>query len=456
MKSKSGFTMAVLGILVGIVAGLGAIFFRGLIAVFHNFFFLGKFSIHYDTNLHTPASPWEWGVIFVPVLGAVMVAWLVKTWAPEAKGHGVPEVMDAIHYNEGKIRPIVAVIKSIASALSIGTGGSVGREGPIIQIGATFGSTVGSWIRMPALQRSTLIAAGAGGGIAATFNCPLAGVAFAVELMLPIVRASTLMPVILSTAIATHIGRMAFGMHPSFVVPELAIPAHAAMNPWVFPLLIIFGILMGIAAVLFIRGLYWSEDLFNRIPGNYYSRHMLGMLFVGIEMYLFLKFFGHYFVQGVGYATIMDVLTGVLTNPWFLLLIFGAKLCATFFTLGSGASGGIFSPGLYMGAALGAAFGVICQKLIPGLPISPVVFAVAGMAAMIGGTTGAAVTASVMIFEQTRDYSAILPILITVAISYAIRNALCKSSIYTLKLERRGHIIPGVLKAVRNSEIDRT
>jgi chloride channel protein, CIC family len=170
-----------LAILIGLVAGLGAVVFRGLISLFHNLLFLGHFSFIYDANVHTPPSPWGVFVIFVPVVGAAGVAFLVGKFAPEAKGHGVPEVMDAIYYNNGIIRPVVAVIKSLASALSIGSGGSIGREGPIIQIGSSFGSTMGQIIHMPPWQRITLIAAGAGAGIAATFNTPIGGVLFPLE-----------------------------------------------------------------------------------------------------------------------------------------------------------------------------------------------------------------------------------------------------------------------------------
>ncbi len=178
------FSFFFLSVLIGIVAGLGAVAFRGLIAFFHNLLFLGQISFIYDAKAHTPLSPWGPFVILVPVLGAVGVSFLVQNFAPEAKGHGVPEVMDAIYYNRGLIRPVVAVIKSLASALSIGSGGSVGREGPIIQIGSSFGSTVGQVLRMPVWQRITLIAAGTGGGIAATFNTPIGGMLFAIEITL--------------------------------------------------------------------------------------------------------------------------------------------------------------------------------------------------------------------------------------------------------------------------------
>ena len=169
--------------------------------------------------MFTPPSPWGAFVILVPVLGGLIVTFLIKNFAPEARGHGVPEVMDAIYYGEGVIRPVVAVIKSLASALSIGTGAAVGREGPIIQIGAALGSTLGQIIRMAPWQRITLVAAGAGAGIAATFNTPIGGVMFAIELMMPELSARTFLPVALATGTATFVGRIFFGMHPAFAIP---------------------------------------------------------------------------------------------------------------------------------------------------------------------------------------------------------------------------------------------
>ena len=199
--------LSLLAFVVGIVTGFGAVVFRALIGLIHNIAFLGSFSMIYDASVFTPPSPWGAFVILVPVLGGVLVTFLITNFAPEARGHGVPEVMDAIYYKEGIIRPVVAVIKSLASALSIGTGAAVGREGPIIQIGASLGSTLGQIIRMAPWQRITLVAAGAGAGIAATFNTPIGGVMFAIELMMPELSARTFLPVALATGAATFIGR---------------------------------------------------------------------------------------------------------------------------------------------------------------------------------------------------------------------------------------------------------
>ncbi len=441
-------SFGLLSVLIGIIAGLGAVVFRGLIAIFHNLLFLGEWSIHYDANSHTPAGPWGVFIILVPILGAVGVAFLVKTFAPEAKGHGVPEVIDAIYYNKGAIRSIVAVIKSIASALSIGSGGSIGREGPIIQIGASFGSTVGQLLRIPPWQTITMIAAGAGGGIAATFNTPVGGVLFAIEIVLHELSSRTLVPVAISTATATYVGRLVFGAHPSFVIPSFEATSFHPESPLALLTYAILGVLAGLASSLFIRSIYGFEDFFTKkIKGGYYVQHMLGMSIVGISMYLMLREFGHYYIQGVGYATIQDVLSGRHFALGLLLLLLVLKLLATSLTLGSGASGGIFSPALYIGAVLGAAYGVILDMLSPTFPVSPPAFAVAGMAGVVGGATGAAMAAIVMIFEMTLDYSVIIPMTITVAISFGVRKLLTWESIYTLKLVRRGREVPEALQA---------
>jgi CIC family chloride channel protein len=440
------FSLALLATILGAVTGFGALGFRALIAVCHDALFLGQLSTQYDTNQHTQPGPWGVFTAFVPALGAVVVVFLVKNFAPEAKGHGVPEVMDAIYYKKGVIRPIVAVIKSLASAISIGSGGSVGREGPIIQIGAAFGSWAGRTAGVSRWQVATLIAAGGGAGIASTFNTPIGGVLFAVEVLLHEVSVRTLVPVALATGTATYVGHFLFGDHPAFYIPALHMPS--ATTAVLLPAYVCLGALMALVSVLFIRAIYGAEDLFERwFPNREYLRHVVGMLGVGLLAETMMLGRGHYYVQGVGYATIMDVLSGALTSVGFLLALFAAKLLATSMTLGSGASGGIFSPALFMGATIGGAFGLALRAFFPGMEIDPAALALAGMAGLVAGATGAALTAIVMIFEMTLDYSVVLPMTVTVAVSYGLRRILCRESIYTMKLERRGHPMPWALQA---------
>lgn len=437
-----------LSVLVGVIAGCGAVVFRDLIGVLHNLFFLGHFSLNYSANLHTPAGPWGAWIVLAPVAGAMGVAFLVKNFAVEAKGHGVPEVMEAVYYNKGIIRPIVALIKSLASALSIGSGGSVGREGPIVQIGSAFGSSVGQWLRLRSWQRVTLIAAGAGGGIAATFNTPIGGVLFAIELLLHEVSVWTLVPVVISTATATYIGRIFLGDSPAFVIPALQTNSTSPTSLWVLASCLVLGCLLGLVSTIFIRSIYIFEDFFDeKVPGNYYSRHGLGMLLAGAAVYLTQRSTGHYYIEGVGYAAVQDVLMGTLASVALMLALFALKVIVTSLTLGSGGSGGIFSPSLFLGATFGGAFGHLFLRWCPSSNVTPAAFAVMGMAGVVGGTTGAAVTAIVMIFEMTLDYNVILPMTITVAISYGVRKFLCADSIYTLKLTRRGHHMPEAMQS---------
>jgi CIC family chloride channel protein len=433
----------------GVLTGLGAVFFRALIGVVHNLLFLGQFSVAYDASLFTQPAPWGLLVCLVPVVGAIGVTFIVNHFAPEAKGHGVPEVMDAIYYGEGRIRPVVAVAKSLASALAIGSGAAVGREGPIIQIGSALGSTLGQIVAMPAAQRITLVAAGAGAGIAATFNTPIGGVMFAIELMMPEVSVDTFMPVALATGGATFVGRLFFGIQPAFAVPtQLATFPSAVTGAITLLLYALLGALSGVAAAAFVLSLHWAEDLFDRIPGSY-LRHALGMLLVGVLFTALMAGFGHYYVEGVGYATIQAILNGQLGQGsfLFLFLLFAAKLLATNVSLGSGSSGGIFSPSLYLGATLGAGLAGLVTLVAPGLAISPAAFAMVGMGAMVGGGTGAAMTAVTMIFEMTRDYDIVLPMILAVALSLGVRRLLSPENIYTMKLARRGHAVPHGLHA---------
>jgi CIC family chloride channel protein len=438
--------LSLLALIVGIVAGFGAVVFRDLIGLVHNLLFLGEFAFRYDANIFTPPSPWGPFVILVPVVGAIGVTFLVTKFAPEARGHGVPEVMDAIYYNGGVIRPIVAVVKSLASAVAIGSGAAVGREGPIIQIGSAFGSTLGQIIRMPQGQRITLVAAGAGAGIAATFNTPIGGVLFAIELMMPEVSVRTFLPVAIGTGSATFIGRVFFGDQPAFVVP-----LPPLQQPDVGAALLLFlyaalGVITGLAATGFVRGLAFLEDQFDRIKRPY-VRHVFGMLQVGILIYVLQQNFGHYYVEGVGYSTVQAIVFGQLNAAGLLTLLFACKLFATTTSLGSGSSGGVFSPSLFMGATLGGAFASALIALHVSLPINVPAFAMVGMAAMVGGCTGAAMTAVTMIFEMTRDYSIVLPMILAVAFSLGVRRVLSPESIYTLKLARRGHLVPKALHA---------
>jgi len=434
--------LCLLALFIGVFTGFGAVALRALIGLIHNAFFNGVLSFHYDANILEGPSRFGDFLLLSPIIGGVIVVFLVQRFAPEAKGHGVPEVMDSIFYGGGNIRWQVAVIKSLASALSIGSGAAVGREGPIIQIGAALGSAFSQVIGLSTFQKVTLLSAGAGPGIAATFNTPLGGVLFALEILLPEVSNRTFLPVVVATGAATLIGRILIGPDPAFAVPEIQFPLAQSFSLEEGLAFVVLGALCGVAAWAFVRLLVVMEDNFPRLPGGAYVQNVVGMAAVGLMMVVLTHAFGHSYIDGVGYGVIQSVLDHQMTAAGLLALLFGLKLLATTISLGCGASGGIFSPSLFLGATLGAAFAAIAGLLLPHAGLTHPSAAIVGMAAMVGAGTGGVMTAIIMVFEMTRDYAIIVPVIVAVAVAAGVRRALIGETIYTVKLRHRGHRIP--------------
>ena len=408
-RRVSLFILCLMALGVGVMTGIGAVLLRSLIGLIHNLMINGVFRIPYDANILEGASRWGNWVILSPILGGLVVVYLVDRFAPEAKGHGVPEVMDAIYYKRGEIRGVVAVIKSLASALSIGSGASVGREGPIIQIGSALGSSFSKAIGLSTGQTITLLSAGAGAGIAATFNTPLGGVLFAIEILLPEVSNRTFLPVVVATGAATLIGRILIGPSPAFTVPEVFFPSASSFGVEEAIAFVALGALCGVASWAFIRLLVFMEDGFPKLPGGIYAQNIIGMTLIGLMMVGLTHAFGHSYVDGVGYGVIQSILDKDMTATNLLVLLFGLKLLATTISLGCGASGGIFSPSLYLGATLGAAFASLAALVLPNAGLTLPSAAIVGMAAMVGAGTGGVMTAIIMVFEMNsrlRDHRA--------------------------------------------------
>jgi CIC family chloride channel protein len=437
----STFSLSALAFIIGLLAGLGATAFRIMTGFFHNLLFLGKFSFSYDPNVYDTSNPWGLFIVLAPVLGALGVT-LVQKFAPETKGSGVPDTIDSVYYRQGFIRPVVFAIKPLAAALSLGSGASVGREGPALQIGAAVGSLASRLRKIPAWQKIIMVTAGASAGMAAVYDTPIGGMIFAVEIILHEVSIVGMLPIAVSTATATYVGRALMGTHPLLYSP-LAEKTAALFSLWEFVLYISLGILAGAASAGLIKGLDLSEKFFTRyINRSSYLHHALGMFFVGVIIYLTFVSTGHYYVAGLGYPVMRDVISGALAGLPMLLLLFVLKFAVTSASLGSGASGGIFAPSLFVGATIGGAYGHILNSLLPGLSLSPSSFAIAGMAAVACGTTGAAIASLVMVFELTMDQNVIVPMAIAVAFSHGVRSMLLKETFYTLTLARRGHHVP--------------
>ena len=439
--------LSFLALALGIVTGLGAVLFRGLISFIHNILFLGQISFHYDANVFTPPSPWGILVILVPVIGGLAVTFLVSNFAPEAKGHGVPEVMDAVYYRGGVIRPIVAVVKSIASAISIGSGAAVGREGPIIQIGSALGSTLGQIVPMLPSERIILVASGAAAGIAATFNTPIGGVMFAIEIMMPEVSARTFMPVAIATGTATFIGRYFFGPQPAFDVPGLMTLHADFAAAGALGLYAVLGAVTGLAAASFIRGLHLLEDQFDKVRKPLCEAHCGNVhgwrphLCPPARVWPLLRP-GCRILHHSGHIARPACWSRASVSA-FLLQAASNFVKPRVRARPAGYSRRPFSWAQPLAAPSQPLFSALPLPFDINIPS----FAMVGMGAMVGGATGALMTAVTMIFEMTRDYSIVLPMILAVAMSVGVRRLLSRENIYTAKLERRGHAIPKALHA---------
>ena len=412
-----------LGLVLGVITGYGAVGCRAGINAIREFAFGSGGDI---TDLARQASPWL--VLLLPAIGGIFVAPMVFRWASEARGHGVPEVMEAIARRGARIRPRVSLVKAVASVITIGTGGSVGWEGPIIQIGSGLGSTAGQLIRAARRHMRILVACGAAAGIAATFNAPIAGVLFALEVFMGDLALVTFTPVVVASVAATSVAFYHFGPHAILSVPR---HIYKLQSVGEIPLYALLGIVCAVGAVLFTRLLYLFEDVFEGIRIPDLMKPVVGGLAVGALGVALPD------VLGVGYGTIAKTVEGNYPLV-FLAGLFLAKLAASCLTLGSGGSGGIFAPSLVLGAVVGAGFGHLAHMVFPSAIGLSGAYAVVGMAALTAGTTHAPFAAILILFEMTDDYAIILPLMIACVISSTVARGILHESIYTLKLARRG------------------
>jgi CIC family chloride channel protein len=435
----------------GLAGAVGAALFRWLIGLFEAFFFGGVDGFVHALGAGIPLEAGEQRdaarglprllLVAIPALGGAIVGPLIWRFAREARGHGIPGVMEAVATRGGVIRPRVAVLKTLASALSIGSGGSVGREGPIVQIGAAIGSAIGQWLRVPSRQLRTIVGCGAAAGVAATFNAPVAGALFAAEVIVGDFAGSRFGPVVVAAVVATVISRAWLGDHAAF-------PMHGeeflAGGPLEILCFMALGVLAGAVGVAFTKTLYLTEDVFARIRAPEWSKAALGGLCIGVIA------LGFPHVMGVGYETIRDALAG--NAPALLLAaLVVLKIVATSVTLGSGGSGGVFGPSLFIGAMTGGWFGAVLNGALPGTLSASGVYALVAMGAVVASTTHAPLSAIVILLELTQRIDVLPPVMAACVVSTLVARRLSAESIYTMDLLRRGVDIareeePNVLK----------
>ena len=413
--------LLVVASIVGVAAGYGAVIFHGAIELVRTVLFDQLWGM-FKGNAWSP-----YFIVLLPAIGGLAVGILNK-FAPETRGHGVPDVMNAVITKGGYIKSSLVFTKTIASALSIGSGGGAGREGPIVQIGASAGSAVGQLFNLSSDQLRTLVACGAAGGIAAIFNAPLGGVMFALEIIIGSFSVRQFSPIVVSAVIATAISRSYLGDHPTIVQTHY----HLVSNYELFFYLLL-GIAAGFISVGFTRLVYFAEDIFHRSEKRIPAVIMpaLGGLGVGI-MLIWLPSLAGFSYDINNQAILGEV--GAIT----LIAVFILKPIAAGLTLGSGGSGGVFAPALKAGAAFGGAFGLLVNYLFPGATAPSGAYALVGMGALVAGTMHAPLTAIMIVFEISNTYEVILPIMFAAVSCAVIAKLLMKQSIYTLALERQG------------------
>jgi len=413
--------LTLLAILIGFVAGLASILFKIMIHFFQNLFWRAESILE-----GVAQQPW-FLTILIPTIGGLIISPIIYYGAKEAKGHGVPEIMEALIFRGGRIPNRVAAVKAVASSICIASGGSSGREGPIVQVSASLASTIGKIFKIKDRGMKTLVAAGAGAGIGATFNAPIAGALFAVEVILGEFGVYSFSPIIIASVISTMTSRFITGENFSaFTVPKYTLSTVWEIGPY-----ILLGIICGAVAILFIQVLYFLEDKFEALKVHPLIKPAMGGLLVGVIGLKFPQIFG------VSYEAMDAGLTNQM-GLWLAFVLIFAKILSTSLTLGSGGSGGIFAPSLFLGAMTGNVVGTFFKNIFPSSMSSPGAFALVGMGAVVAGATHAPITAIVIIFELTNDYKIILPLMLSCIIASLMTVGIYKQSIYTLKLKRRG------------------
>ena len=409
---------------IGLVAGGVAFLLYKLIGLFTNLCFFHRWDASFTSARMNHLGAW---VILMPVIGGIIVGFMAKYGTPKIKGHGIPEAMEAVLVNRSRIQPRVAVLKPLSAAIAIGTGGPFGAEGPIIQTGGAVGSLVGQVFHTTASERKVLLACGAAAGMSATFNTPIAGVILAIELLLFEFKSRSFIPLAIASTLATAVHMQLLGAGPMFTVSAMDFGIPRAL-----PFYLVLGVICGLAAVGFSKLLYWVEDQFAKLPVDELWWPAIGALGLGIIGYFVPR------VLGVGYDTIGDILNAQLALK-LLLVVMVAKASALVISLGSGTSGGLLAPMFMSSAALGGVFAMIVNRLVPSASLAAGAFALVAMGAVFGAASRATFSFIIFAFEITRDYNAVLPLMLVSVIADGVAMLFMpKSSIMTEKLARRG------------------
>ena len=419
---KRLLVLSVLAGVLGIAGGGAAWCLLHLIGLITNFALFHRFGWAVPSFRHLPRGP---GLIIAALVGGLCIAFLAK-WSPVIRGHGIPEAMEAVLTKQSRISPRAAIAKPLSAAVAIGTGGPFGAEGPIIVTGGALGSLIGQVVHVSPAERKILLACGASAGMAATFGTPLAAVILAIELLLFEFSTRAFVPLVVASSLAAGMHVLLFGSGPLFHVPS-----HSYAGLGKLPLYVLLGGVCGLVAVFVTRGLHLIEAVYRRLPVKEFWHPVIGAVGFATVGYIVPR------ALGVGYDAIGDVLSGKIAVAALAALVV-AKLVAWWVALGSGTSGGTLAPVLLIGGGAGSLVGSAIATMAPGLHVSPGAFALVAMAAVFGASARATFASMVFVFEVTRDYQIILPLMLASVIADIVASALMRESLMTEKLSRRG------------------
>ncbi|MDJ0947648.1 MAG: chloride channel protein [Alphaproteobacteria bacterium] len=432
----------VMAITIGVVAGYASLAFRWTFGLIQTLTLQVSGERIYA---QADALAW-WHLLLVTTLGGLAVGLFIRFVMPDRRPLGVADVMEASALRGGRMSLPAGVGAAVASAASIGVGASVGREGPVVHLGATLAAWVAARFRLGRAQQQTLLGCGVAAAIAASFNAPIAGVLFALEVVVGHYALSAFAPVVIASVISTLISHAYFGAFPAFIAP-----AHNVVELWEFPAFALLGVTSAIAAILFMRSIMFTAKVAERLPVPDWSRPAVGGLAVGLIALAFPQ------VLGVGYGATSDALDGLF--PLYLLLaLIVAKTAATAISLGFGFGGGVFSPSLVVGAMLGGAFGIIATQVFPDHSSGQGAYSLIGMGAVAGSVLGAPISTILIMFELTRDYALTVAVMVAVVVASLITQSFHGRSFFVWQLERRGLNLKGgreagLLRAVRLRDI---
>ena len=409
---------------IGFLAALGALIFREAIVLIH-----GALWPAGDTFLESfRAAPW-WLLLALPTAGGLVAGPLIQYLAPEARGAGVPEVILAVTTRQSMIRHRVTFLKAIITSILIGVGASVGREGPIVQIGASVGSSLARLLKLTPELRRVCLASGAAAGISATFNAPIAGTLFAMEIILMDVEVGYISHIVVASITASVLSRWFWGEFRVFEAMGFEIHHWGELGLYLF-----LGIAAGAISILFVKSLFGVENVFSRLRAPQWLKPAMGGFLLGVIALAVPE------IMGVGYDTVNSMLHGQILLVGALIVLL-AKLAATSVCIGSGMSGGIFAPSLFIGASIGTIVCLAANQILPDANLAPANYALVGMGAVVAGTTLAPITAILTIFELTYSYEIILPVMLAAIGSASFVRLFFGYSVYEMKLIRHGHDI---------------